>query len=134
MNEFLIALMGGIVGAGGTAAFSYFMFFKEQQISRFVSIVDEIDTALVLNERRALFNEGTLEHAEITNDIELNLNKAFSKSMVFLNDKSFRRVANVLDGKFDKIGRNDIYYHFRKAIYWRTKVTLDEVKTKYIKV
>ena len=67
-------------------------------------------------------------------NINLSLDRAFSKAMVFLPDESFQVVREFLDGNFAKTAKNSIYYHFRKTLIPETTVTYEDIKTKFIQI
>ena len=122
----IVAVLGGI--------FALERFKQEQKLIRYASFIDDIDKALVLGKKRKRILANKQNSSDIEDEIELVLNKAYSKAMVLLPDKIFRKITKLLDKDFDKHKRNRIYYILRKDLYPFTKISFEDVMTKYMEI
>ena len=89
---------------------------KRDDYSKFI---EDIDSALLAN-----------------NSIESSkyLNKAFSRSLVTMDDKMATKIIKILSGEFTKKERNLIYYYMRKDLNPNTEIMYEDIKDKYIEV
>lgn len=128
------ALIGALAGSYLSSRYASNQFKKQTQVNSFVNLVNEIDTALVLsNDRSKLLQGGqNQEAAVLTPEIFMNLNKAFSKALVLLDDEGFKVVDDNTKGEFDKRKRNKIYHEFRKSLYPNTGVKYETIQDRFL--
>lgn len=128
--ELFSGLIGVGIGSVITGIISWLIFRKQNKIDRYLSFVDDIDTALNKVDQISTTLEGK---DKLQHEINLLLNKAYSKAMISMDDKLFKKINLLLDKGFDKKSRNRIYYLMRKDIFGRkTKINFDELIEKYI--
>lgn len=137
IETLLSGLFGVIIGTIISGIISWKIFKKQNKIDRYINFVDEIDLVLNKNEEinqlKAVGKEKRKERIEkLLNEINLILNKAYSKAMISMDDKMFKKITVLLNKDFDKKNRNRIYYLMRKDIFRRTKIPFEDVMTKYI--
>lgn len=131
-GNLLSGFIGAILGSLIASFMSWRIFRKQNKIDRYLSFIEDIDSALNKNEQLASEQDND-KKKELLHEINFLLNKAYSKSMVAMDDTLFSKISSLLDKHFDKKNRNRIYYLMRKDIFGRqTKVKFDDLIHKYI--
>ena len=119
----LFSLILGIIGY----SYGVYKFNYENKKNDYVKFIDNIDYALTVINKNNLTEEDKL-------NIQLSLNKAFSRAMITMDDNVFNEIANLLDGNFDKEKRNKIYYYMRKDLNPKTNISVSDVISKWIEL
>ncbi|TKJ38074.1 MAG: hypothetical protein CEE38_04760 [Planctomycetes bacterium B3_Pla] len=135
MEAVLIGLIGAIIGSIISSIVTYRIYKRQLIANQYLFFVDELDKALVTGKLLRSEDLEEVDKRRLKVDLELSLNKAWSKALVTLPDSIFNEIEKAFSRKgLDKKARNRIYYLLRKELYPKTKISYDDIMDRLFEI
>ena len=111
MPYLLSGLIGAIIGSIISGVVAYKIYTKQLLSSQYLTFVDELDKALIYHKLLKSEEIDKAKKKSLKVELELSLNKAWSKALVTLPDNIFYEIDKVFQGK-EWTRKSEIEYIF----------------------